>query len=181
PRDFRYAAALPKSLTPSGTRRRLVSARRIRWASGQGEAHMQSATTIPIARRPAEVFAYLAHFENVPRWNYAISDTRKTSSGPVGVGSHYRQTRTLPTQSEETFEVTEFEPDRRLSIRGGLGPFHGDVTYQLAPAGSGTPPTNTMNLQPPRPPPPLPPVASSPPKVAVATEPGPLQPTLEND
>jgi len=34
--DFRYAAALPKSLTQSGTRRRLVSTRRIRWASGPG-------------------------------------------------------------------------------------------------------------------------------------------------
>ena len=77
------------------------------------------------------MFAYLAHFENVPLWNYAISDTRKTSSGPVGVGSRYRQTRTLPTRSEETFGVTEFEPDRRLSLRGSLGPFHGDVTYQL--------------------------------------------------
>ena len=61
---------------------------------------MQFANTITIARRPAEVFAYLAHFENVPRWNYAISDTRKTSSGPVGVGSRHRQTRTLPTRSE---------------------------------------------------------------------------------
>ena len=109
---------------------------------------MQFDNTITIARRPAEVFAYLAHFENVPLWNYAISDTRKTSSGPVGVGSRYRQTRTLPTRSEETFGVTEFEPDRRLSIRGSLGPFHGDVTYQLAPAGSGTALTNTVNLQP---------------------------------
>src|SRR5215472_1479027 len=104
-RDFRYAAALRMSLTQSGSRRRLVSTRRIRWASEPEEARMQFTNTTTIARRPAEVFAYLAHFENVPRWNYAISDTRKTSSGPVGVGSHYRQTRTLPTQSEETFEV----------------------------------------------------------------------------
>ena len=52
---------------------------------------MQFANTITIARGLAEVFAYLAHFENVPRWNYAISDTRKTSSGPVGVGSRYQQ------------------------------------------------------------------------------------------
>src|SRR5262249_59387411 len=126
PRDFRYAAALPKSLTPAGSRRRLVSARRIRWASGPEEARMQFTNTITIARRPAEVFAYLAHFENVPRWNYAISDTRKTSSGPVGVGSHYRQTRPLPTPSEETVEVTQLEPDRRLSIRAARWPFHVD-------------------------------------------------------
>ena len=62
------------------------------------------------------MFGFLAQFGNVPLWNYAISETRKITGGPVGVGSRYRQTRTLPTRSEETFEVTEFEPDRRLPI-----------------------------------------------------------------
>jgi uncharacterized protein YndB with AHSA1/START domain len=103
---------------------------------------------ITINRRPAEVFAFLAEFENVPRWNYAISETRKIAGASVGVGTRYRQTRTLPTPGEETFEVTEFEPDRTLSIRGALGPFHGDVTYLLTPAGNGTTVTNTMNLRP---------------------------------
>ena len=109
---------------------------------------MKFTNTVTINRPPAEVFAFLAHFENVPLWNYAISDTQKITGGPVGVGSRYRQTRTLPTQSEETFEVTEVEPDRKLSIQGALGPFHGEVTYLLQPAGNGTALTNTMNLQP---------------------------------
>ena len=109
---------------------------------------MKFTNAITINRPPAEVFAFLAHFEDVPLWNYAISGTRKTTGGPVGVGSRYRQTRKLPTQSEETFAVTEFDPDRRLSIRGTLGPFHGDITYLLEPAGSATALTNTMNLQP---------------------------------
>ena len=109
---------------------------------------MKFTNTITINRWPAEVFGFLAQFGNVPLWNYAISETRKIAGGPVGVGSCYRQTRTLPTRSEETFEVTEFEPDRRLSIRGALGPFHGEIAYLLAPAGNGTALTNTMNLQP---------------------------------
>ena len=109
---------------------------------------MKFTNTITINRRPAEVFAFLAHFENVPLWNYAISETRKITGGPVGVGSRYRQTRTVPTPGEETFAVTEFEADRRLSIRGTIGPFQGDVTYLLEPAGSATALTNTMNLQP---------------------------------
>ena len=109
---------------------------------------MKFTNAITINRPPAEVFAFLAHFENVPLWNYAISETRKITGGPVDVGSRYRQTRTVPTRSEETFEVTEFEPDRRLSIQGTLGPFHGDITYLLEPAGSATALTNTMNLQP---------------------------------
>jgi uncharacterized protein YndB with AHSA1/START domain len=104
--------------------------------------------TVTINRRPSEVFAFLAHLENVPLWNYAISETRKISAGPVAVGSRYRQTRTLPTRSEESFEVTELEPDRRLSIRGSLGPFQGDISYLLDPVGENTTLTNTMRLKP---------------------------------
>jgi uncharacterized protein YndB with AHSA1/START domain len=109
---------------------------------------MKITNTITIDRRPAEVFEFLAHLENLPLWNYAISDTRKISDGVVGVGSRYRQRRTLPVRSEETFEVTEFQRDRRLSIRGTLGRFHSEVTYLLAPAHSSTVLTNTMKLQP---------------------------------
>jgi uncharacterized protein YndB with AHSA1/START domain len=109
---------------------------------------MKFTNTITIKRRPDEVFAFLAHFENVPQWNYAIAETRKITDGPVGVGSRYRQTRTLPTRSEETFAVTEFEPVHRLSIGGGLGPFEGEVLYLLEPMGNATVLTNTMTLQP---------------------------------
>ena len=109
---------------------------------------MDFTNTITINRPPTEVFDFLAHFENLPRWNYAISETLKLSGGPVGVGARYRQTRTLPTRSEETFEVTEFDMHHRLSIRGPLGPFHAEVAYVLAPVGHGTMLTNTMHLQP---------------------------------
>ena len=109
---------------------------------------MDFTNTITINRPPAEVFDFLAHFENLPRWNYAISETRKVSGGPVGVGSRYRQTRTLPTHGEETFEVTDFDMNHKLSIRGPLGPFHAEVTYVLAPVEHGTILTNTMYLQP---------------------------------
>jgi carbon monoxide dehydrogenase subunit G len=104
--------------------------------------------TTVINRPPAEVFEFLADFENLPRWNYAISETRKISGGPVAVGSRYRQTRTLPSRREETFEVTEFEPDRKLAIRGPLGPFQADVSYLLTAAGEGTSVSNTMDLRP---------------------------------
>jgi hypothetical protein len=46
------------------------------------------------------VFAFFACFENVPQWNCAISETRNETSGRVGVGPRYRQTRTLRTRSD---------------------------------------------------------------------------------
>ena len=99
-------------------------------------------------RRPAEdVFAFLADFENVPRWNHAIESTTM-SPGPVGVGSTYHQIRSEPKRSEEGFEVTVFEPSRRLAVDGMIGPFHARVEYLLEPIGGATKLTNTVELEP---------------------------------
>jgi uncharacterized protein YndB with AHSA1/START domain len=110
---------------------------------------MTFTNTITIARPIAEVFAFLTRFENVPRWNYAISETRKTSLGPVDVGARYEQTRTLPSRRTETFEVTAYEPDQTLAIRGTFGPFPGRFTYELEPMGNLTRLINTVDLGPP--------------------------------
>ena len=42
--------------------------------------------TVTIRRAVEDVFAFLADFENIPTWNYAIVETKKTSPGPVGSG-----------------------------------------------------------------------------------------------
>jgi carbon monoxide dehydrogenase subunit G len=63
------------------------------------------------------------------------------------VGATYRQIRSVPARSEEEFEVTDFEPDSRLAIRGNLGPLEGTLTYELEPAGAGTRLTNKAELQ----------------------------------
>ena len=83
---------------------------------------MNFTNTVRVERSAHDVFAYLAEFENVPRWNYAIARTWKTSAGPVGVGSRYRQERTVPRHGEESFEVVEFAPDSRLAVAGTLDP-----------------------------------------------------------
>ena len=107
-------------------------------------ATFQNTLTI---RRPVEdVFAFLADFENVPTWNYAILETRKTSPGPVGVGTTYRQLRSLPDRSEEGFEVTVFEPTTRLEVHGDIGPFTATIGYLLASVGDGTRLSNVVDL-----------------------------------
>lgn len=107
---------------------------------------MKFTNTITINRPPAEVFAFLADLENLPRWNYAIRETRKISPGPTGIGSMYTQTRSLPTPSVETLEITDSEPDKTLSIRGGFGPLSGRSTYRLDAIGIATQLTNYMEF-----------------------------------
>jgi uncharacterized protein YndB with AHSA1/START domain len=104
--------------------------------------------TVTIDRDRADVFAFLSTFENLPLWNYAISHTEAAESGPVRVGARYRQTRTLPRPAMEEFEVTEFEREHRLGIRGTLGPFLAESTYELATLAGATVVTNAMILQP---------------------------------
>jgi uncharacterized protein YndB with AHSA1/START domain len=82
---------------------------------------MASFENTAIIRRPVEdVFAFLADFENVPKWNYAIVETRKVSW--VGIGTAYRQTPSVPRRSEEGFQVTVFEPASQLEVQGSSGP-----------------------------------------------------------
>ncbi len=107
---------------------------------------MKFTNAVTVARAQGDVFAFLAHFENIPQWNYAISHTWKVSDGPVGVGSIYRQERTVPSHKEETFEVTEYDPDRRLAIEGMLGPFAARLTYGLEEIGEETLITNDVDL-----------------------------------
>ena len=108
---------------------------------------MQFTNAVTIRRSPGEVFAYLSAFENIPRWNYAIAETRQTSAGPVGVGTTYSQRRTVPRPSEEAFEVIEFVPDTRIAVRGDLGPLDGTLTYYLEAVPDGTRLTNDADLR----------------------------------
>jgi uncharacterized protein YndB with AHSA1/START domain len=107
---------------------------------------MTFSNEIVIARPADIVFAYLARLENIPRWNYAIRETSQHSPGQVGVGTIYRQTRTLPRPMWEELEITAFEPPRLLSVRGGFGPFQGSSTYVLAADGAQTLLKNEITL-----------------------------------
>jgi uncharacterized protein YndB with AHSA1/START domain len=103
--------------------------------------------TVTIGRPVGQVFAFLADFENIPKWNYAIVETRKVTPGPVGVGTAYRQTRSVPRRSEEGFEVTGFEPESRLEVQGTIGPFQARLRYTLEPVAEGTRLTNAVDLK----------------------------------
>jgi hypothetical protein len=104
--------------------------------------------TVTIARPTNEVFAFLADFGNIPAWNYAIARTVQTSPGQAGVGATYRQTRTIPRSSEESFEIIDFAPPSRLAIDGQIGPFHTTSSYLLEPTADGTRLINKVELEP---------------------------------
>jgi uncharacterized protein YndB with AHSA1/START domain len=103
--------------------------------------------TVMITRPIEEVFAFLSDFENVPNWNYAIVETRKMSEGPVRVGTIYHQVRSVPSRSEEHFEVIAYNPPHQLEIQGQLGPFPTRLSYALDAIAEGTRVTNSVELE----------------------------------
>jgi hypothetical protein len=66
---------------------------------------------------------------------------------PLGVGTAYHQIRSVPSRSEERFEVTAFEPPRRLEVQGQIGPFQARISYLLAPSGTGARLRNAVDLR----------------------------------
>ena len=71
----------------------------------------------------------------------------KVSQGPVGVGTVYQQVRSVPSRSEERFEVTAHDPPRQLEIQGQLGPFPSRLSYALDAVPEGTRVTNAVELE----------------------------------
>ena len=102
--------------------------------------------TVLIRRPIEEVFGFLADFENLPKWNYAIVETQDRR-GPVGMGTIYRQVRSVPGRSEEHFEVTTYNPPHQLKIQGQLGPFPSRLSYVLDAVPEGTRVTNAVELE----------------------------------
>jgi len=70
--------------------------------------------TIRINRPIAEVFAFLADFENLPKWNYYVLDVRKLSDGPSGIGTTYHQVRKTDAQD---FHITELAPNHTVAVQ----------------------------------------------------------------
>ena len=66
----------------------------------------------------------------------------------MGVGTTYRQIRSISGRSEEGFEVTAFEPISRLEVHGDIEPFIATISYLLTPTGDGTRLSNVVDLRP---------------------------------
>ena len=107
---------------------------------------MRFSNSMVIRRSPSEVFAFLADPTNIPKWNYAITSTRRLTQGPLGVGTRLAQTRSVPQLAVEELEVTEFIPERRMVLQGDVGPLTGTLSYEIEDVPEGTRLTNTVDL-----------------------------------
>lgn len=87
---------------------------------------------------PDEVFAYLADLDNVSEWQGGVTSARRTSDGPIGVGTTALVTRELMGQRiEAPLTLNEYEPPRRLGIGSEVSGIRVQAALDLAPSGDG--------------------------------------------
>jgi uncharacterized protein YndB with AHSA1/START domain len=94
--------------------------------------------SIDIARRPEDVFAYLDQFERHGEWQTQIAGAKVETAGPIRVGTRVHEVRKIGGREQDTsFEITDYDPPRRSSFKGTVGPVRPVGTVTVEPLGDG--------------------------------------------
>jgi uncharacterized membrane protein len=106
--------------------------------------------TVLINRRAGEVFGFIADGENDPMWRPNVTDIAHVSGTGTGLGARYRQGIKGPggTRIAADYEITGYEPDRRLAFRGLDGPVRTEGEYLLDERGAQTSVTLRLSWRP---------------------------------
>jgi len=94
-------------------------------------AQVDVAVETVIHRRRPEVAAYAADPDNAPAWYVNIKGVQWKTPRSLELGSQFEFTAAfLGRTLTYTYEVVEFEPDRRFVMRTAEGPFPMETTYE---------------------------------------------------
>lgn len=106
-----------------------------------------ASNSITIQRSPEEVFAFVADGLNGPKWRPGILDIAHASG--EGVGTVYRQGVKGPggRRIEADYEITAYEPPRRLAFKAIAGPVRPSGEYRLTASDGGTSITFSLDAE----------------------------------
>ena len=92
---------------------------------------MINLTISTIIYRPVrQVFEYVSAAENDFQWQYGTVATARLSEGASAVGSFFRSIGNLMGRRVvSTYEVTEFEPDKKYGFTSRSGPLQSQTSY----------------------------------------------------
>jgi len=79
--------------------------------------------TVVINRPIEDVFAFLSNPDKSSLWQGMVLEVKQTSDGPVGVGTTGQVvSQFLGRRMESTYEVTEYELNRKATLKTTSGP-----------------------------------------------------------
>ena len=100
-------------------------------------AKIQVSTVI---NRPIEeVFAVLSNEENRPKWSATTIEVKKTSKGPIGVGTTWRGVdRIFGRRMERKSVFTEYQTNQKITQKSTSGPVPFEVQFRYEPIDGAT-------------------------------------------
>jgi uncharacterized membrane protein len=106
-------------------------------------------TSIVINRPIEEVFAFTTNFENQPKWQSRLLEVKKTSEGPIGVGTTWRGVAMfLGQRIENNTVMTEYVPNQAYAGKSTSGPVPAEARLTYEPVEGGTRLGFTLEAQP---------------------------------
>lgn len=98
----------------------------------------QAKSTVTISRPIEAVFAFVADGEKCPQWRSGVLEIKKLYGD--GVGTKYAQSVAGPIgrRIAADYEITVYEPNRRLEFQTTAGPIRPHGRYDFDPADGGT-------------------------------------------
>jgi carbon monoxide dehydrogenase subunit G len=107
---------------------------------------VRETASVRIERPAEEVWDYFTDVENDPDWNPSAIKARKTSEGPLGVGSTFAVVRKMSGPMK--LEYTEYSRPLRWALRGVGRGMSFTYSADLTPSAGATELTSQMNLEP---------------------------------
>lgn len=79
---------------------------------------IKSEATTVVNRPVEQVFLFATSFEDRPKWCTGTLESKRTSTGPVGVGATFREVFQLflGLRGKSDYKVTQYEPNRRFEF-----------------------------------------------------------------
>jgi hypothetical protein len=93
-----------------------------------------------IIYKPArQVFDFVSTPENDFQWQYGTLASARLSEGVSKIGTFFRSIgHLMGRRIQGTFEVTEYEPDRKYGFKSLSGPLHSQTSYTFEMANGST-------------------------------------------
>ncbi|MCA9771262.1 MAG: SDR family NAD(P)-dependent oxidoreductase [Myxococcales bacterium] len=100
-------------------------------------AHLRRNLVVPTPI--AQAFDYLADFSTTAEWDPGISQARRIGEGPVGLGTRFRVlSEFLGREVELIYAIAEYDPPRRVVLKGGNDEIRSIDTITFKATGEGT-------------------------------------------
>jgi carbon monoxide dehydrogenase subunit G len=95
--------------------------------------------SVTVNRPVEEVWDFIGNFENTTRWSRGVLEARRTSEGPLGVGSTLQTVvKAFGRRRTADYLVTEYEPNHAFAFEVTSGPMTSRARFSVEPAGAGT-------------------------------------------